>query len=113
MVSGVVLAAVNDWGDCVVDGVPTLKCLEVVIGNIIFISSTVAILVLFAMLIVGGIRFIWSGGNADKLKVARGTLTYAFIGLLFFVGAYLLLSIVDVLFLGGQGRIFRFEIPEL
>lgn len=106
-------AQIKDWGGCVVDGVPTLKCLEVVVGNIIFISSTVAILVLFGMLVFGAIRFILSGGNADKLKVAKGTLTYAFVGLLLFISAYLIINIVDILFLGGQGKLFRFEIPEL
>ena len=26
---------INDWGNCVVDDVPTLKCLEIVFGNIL------------------------------------------------------------------------------
>lgn len=103
---------VNDWGSCVVKGVPTLKCFEVVVNNLIFISSTFVIIFLLIMLIVGAIKFIMSGGSADKLKTAKSTLTYAFIGLLLFASAYLALNVIDVLFLGGTGKLMRFEIPE-
>lgn len=103
---------VNNWGNCVVDGVPTLKCLEVVVNNIISISSAFVVIFLFIMLIIGAIKLIVSGGSADKIKSAKATLTYAFGGLLLFVGAYLILNIIDILFLGGGGKLMRFEVPE-
>ena len=112
MLFGVAYAQVKDWGDCVVDGSPTLKCLEVVVSNIIFISSTISIIVLFVMLIVGGLRFVISAGNPEKIKNAKGTLTFALVGLGIFVGAYLIINTIDILFLGGTGKLLRFEIPE-
>ena len=108
-----VYAQVQDWGSCVVDGVPPLKCLEVVVSNIVFVTTTFALLILLIMLIIGAFRFIVSGGNQDKLKIAKGTITSAFIGLALFLGAYLLLNIIDILFLGGKGVLFRFEVPEM
>ncbi len=112
MFSFVAQAQVRDWGDCVVDGAPTIRCLEIVLNNLIFVSSTIAIIILLVMFLIGSIRFIVSGGNADKLKVAKSTIEYAFIGLFLFVGAYLIINIIDILFLGGGGKLFHFEIPQ-
>ncbi len=112
---GIAYAQVQDWGNCVADngnGAPTIKCLEIVVGNLVFISSTIAILILFVMLIIGALRFITSSGNADKIKNAKSTLTYAFLGLILFVAAYLIINVIDILFIGGQGKLLRLEIPE-
>lgn len=100
----------DEWGECVVDGVPTLKCLEVVFGNILTMSTAFIILVLFMMFVIGAFRYLTSFGNAEKVKKAQGTLRYAVIGFVLFVSTYLILNIIDILFLGGCGRIFRFEI---
>ncbi len=95
---------------CIVDGVPTLKCLEIVFSNILFMSSAFIVFVLFIMFLVGSFSYLTSFGNADKIKKAQGTLKYAIIGLILFVSAYLILRVIDAIFLGGQGTIFRFEI---
>ena len=48
-----VAAQVKDWntdvsqGGCLVDGVPTLKCMEVVMGNLLFMSGTIVMIVIF------------------------------------------------------------------
>lgn len=104
-------AAVSEWGDCVTpEGVPTLKCLEVVFGNIIFISTGLIILALFIMLVVGAFQYITSIGNPERIKKAQGTLKFALFGFILFMSAFLILKIIDVLFLGGAGKIFKFEI---
>lgn len=107
-------AQIQDWekSGCVVDGVPTLKCLEVVFGNILFMASALIVVVLFVMFVIGSIKYLTSGGDPEKIKSARGTLTYAIIGTALFLGAYLILNIIDVLFLGGMGKLFQFKIPE-
>ena len=102
---------INEWGDCVVDGVPTLKCLEVVFGNILVMASALIVLVLFVMLIVGAFSYLSSFGNPEKIKKAQGTIKFAIIGFALFVGSYLILNIIDILFLGGAGKIFKFELP--
>ncbi|PIP14700.1 hypothetical protein COW98_04150 [Candidatus Roizmanbacteria bacterium CG22_combo_CG10-13_8_21_14_all_35_9] len=104
---------IQEWGDCVTpEGVPTLKCLEVVFGNILFMSSAFIILVLFIMFIIGAFRYLTSFGNAEKMKKAKGTLTYALVGFILFVSAFLILKIIDVIFLGGNNQIFQFNIGE-
>lgn len=109
-----VFAQLKDWNEvegCIVDGIPTLKCLEVVFSNLLVMSSFFIVFVLFLMFVVGSFNYLTSFGNAEKIKKARSTLLYAVIGLVIFVSAYLILNIIDILFLGGQGKIFNFTIP--
>lgn len=95
---------------CVVDGVPTLKCLEIVFGNILFMASAFVLLILFIMFCIGSFGYLTSFGDAEKMQTARSTFTYAIIGLVLFVSAALILFIIDQLFLGGKGAIFNFKI---
>ena len=106
------LAQIQDWGACVVDGVPTLKCLEVVIANILFMSNALILLVLFVMFIIGSFKYLTSLGNPEKIEEAKGTFKWAIIGLIVYVSAYLILNFIDVLFLGGKGDIFRLKIGD-
>lgn len=116
---GVVYAqTLQEWGDpnvigssgCLVDGVPTLKCFEIVFGNILLMASSLIGLVLFIMFVVGSFSYITSLGNPEKIKKAQGTLKYAIFGLVLFVCSFLILKIIDVIFLGGHNRIFQFTI---
>ncbi|PIQ72229.1 hypothetical protein COS50_02215 [Candidatus Roizmanbacteria bacterium CG03_land_8_20_14_0_80_35_26] len=100
----------SDPNCCIVDGVPTLKCFEVVFGNILFMASAFVVLVLFIMFVVGAFRYLTSFGNAEKVKKAQGTLKYALIGFILFISAYLILNIIDIIFLGGKGNIFKFNL---
>lgn len=107
----------QDWdggGDpsksCVVDGVPTLKCLEIVFGNLLFMASAFVVLILFVMFVIGSFNYLTSFGDQEKMQTARSTFTYAIIGLVLFVSAGLILVIIDFLFLGGKGAIFEFKI---
>ena len=111
-----VSAQIKDWTNtttgesCVVDGVPTLKCLEIVFGNILYMSSFFIIIVLFIMFVVGSFRYLTSFGNAERIKKAQGTLKYALIGFILYASAFLILTIIDKLFLGGTGNIFKFNL---
>lgn len=112
-----VFAAIKEWGDCTEPpndpaGVPTLKCLEVVFGNLLTMTSGLVVLVLFIMFLIGSFQYLTSLGSPEKLKKAMGTLKYAIFGFVLFVSAFLILKIIDFLFLGGQGKIFEFKIGE-
>ncbi|NTU73139.1 hypothetical protein HGB07_03130 [Candidatus Roizmanbacteria bacterium] len=98
--------------NCIVDGVPTLKCLEIVSGNLLFLSSAFIILVLFVMFIMGGYLYLTSFGSPEKVKKAQGTIRYALIGLILYVSSFLILKTIDFLFLGNNNMIFKFEIPS-
>jgi len=101
----------NPWGDCVVDGVPTLKCFEVVFDNILRVSSAFVILALFIMVTVAGFQYLTAFGNPEKIKKAQGTIRYAIIGFVIFLASFLIIKTIDVLFLGGTGSLLRFDIP--
>jgi hypothetical protein len=109
-----VYAQVNDWqsSGCMVDGVPTLKCFEVVFGNMLNIASSLIIVVLFIMFVNGAFHYLTSLGNPEKLKKAQGTLRYAVIGFIIFIASFLILNVIDTLFLGGKGDLFKFNIGE-
>lgn len=105
-------AQIQNWEDsgCVVNGVPTLKCFEVVFSNIIFMSSSLIVVVLFIMLFMGGFSYLTSFGNPEKVKKAQSTLRYAIIGVVLFISSFLILKTIDYLFLGNCGRIFTLNI---
>ena len=112
-VSAQIPGQINPWGDCVVDGIPTLKCLEIIFGNILLMSSFFIIIVLFIMFVVGSFRYLTSFGNAERIKKAQGTLKYALIGFILFVSAFLILTIIQKLFLGSGGpNLFEFNIGQ-
>lgn len=102
---------IRTWDSCSVDGVPTLQCLEIVYTNVLFIASGLVGVILFAMVLYGGFLYLTSLGDKAKVTSAQNTIKWAIIGLVFMLASYLILTIIDVLFLGGQGTIFRLNIP--
>jgi hypothetical protein len=110
-----VYGQVRSWDapgkSCLVDGVPTLQCLEVVYDNLLYISSWFVMLILFLMLVYGGVQFMLSFGDSGKIESAKNTIWYALMGLGLFSSSYLILWIIDYTFLGGKGLIFQFKIP--
>lgn len=104
-------AQIKAWNPtCLVDGVPTLKCLEDVFGNILFAASALIVIVLFIMFVVGSFNYLTSAGNPERVKKAQGTLKYALFGFILFISAFLILNVVDFLFLGGRGNLFKLNI---
>lgn len=114
----ILLAQLQDWKEissdpvngCLVDGVPTLKCLEVAFGNILFMSAALIVVILFIMFVIGAFYYLTSFGNPERVKKAQGTLKFALIGFILFVGSYLILKSIDCLFLGCQGQLFNLKI---
>lgn len=102
----------TSWDSCMPDGVPTFSCLEIVFGNILKMASAFIVLVLFVMFVIGAFNYLTSFGNAEKVKKAQGTLKYALLGFVLFISSYLILNIIDILFLGGRGDIFRFNLSN-
>lgn len=73
-------------------------------------SSAFIVLVLFIMFVIGSFSYLTSLGNAEKIKKAQGTLRYALIGFILFISSFLFLKIIDIIFLGGNGDIFKFTL---
>lgn len=108
----VTYAQTKEWGDCVIDGVPSLKCIEVVFSNLLFMSNIFIIFVLFIMFVIGSFKFLTSLGNPDQVEGAKGTFKWALIGLGLYLSSYLILTLIDIIFLGGNGLIFQFKIGD-
>jgi hypothetical protein len=73
-----------------------------VVSRVITIALVVATLIALAFLIYGGIRWILSGGEKEKVEEARGTIIAALVGLVITFLAYFLINIVFNLFGIGQ-----------
>jgi len=69
-----------------------------IISALIPYIFTIAGLVLFIMLIMGGFGLLTSGGNPDKVNAAKGKLTSALIGFVIIFVSYWLMKILEIVF---------------
>lgn len=90
--------------------VATIQGLGCMLANILSIGVTGIGLAGFVMFLVGSFSYLLSGGNSKTTEQARGTFTYAVIGLVVALSAIIILRII-VAFTGVQ-RILQFEIPS-
>lgn len=86
--------------------VPTLYGLEGIVENILGIIVPVVGAILLLMLIVGGFKYITSGGEKEAAAQAKGTLTYAVIGLVVVLSAWLVIRLLES-FTGLDLHIFK------
>lgn len=77
-----------DWGSCVVDGVATLSCVPVVFVNVVNAALTFSGVTALIFIIYSGLVLMNSGGDQKKVASAKGTLTYAIIGLVLILLAF-------------------------
>jgi len=68
-------------GTCVKDGIATIQGFECLYKNVLQVIVGLAGLVFFAMFLVGGFKYLTSGGDPKKAAAATSTLTSALIGL--------------------------------
>ncbi|MEK7559025.1 MAG: pilin [Patescibacteria group bacterium] len=84
------------WTDCLSpEGVATLNCIPIVFSNIVnwalILSGTTALF----FVIISGTRYIRSGGDQEKIKGARETLTYAIIGLVIILLSFGIINFIS------------------
>jgi hypothetical protein len=61
------------------------------IGSLLSLAG----IALFVMILIGGFKYITSGGNPEAAAGARNTITYSVIGLIVVAGAYLVLVVIE------------------
>lgn len=61
-----------------------------IINTILFVLGIVAVI----MIIIGGIRYVTSNGNAQQVNSAKDTVLYAVIGLIIAIMAYAIVNFV-------------------
>ncbi len=80
-------------GDC---GGGNQKTLDGVVGAIVNILSVIVGIAAVIMIIIGGFRFITSGGDSGRITSARQTIVYALIGLVIAISAEtIVLTLLD------------------
>jgi len=70
------------------------KIISFLIQSIFVVAGLIA----FILLIVGGVRWITSGGDKEKTAKAQSTITAAVIGLLIVFAAWALIKLLEVIF---------------
>lgn len=86
--------------------VATLKGLETIFFNVASVALGLAGIALFIMLIVGGFKYLTAGADRDKPQAARNALTYAFMGFIVVIAAFLILRFISE-FTGVDVKIFK------
>lgn len=69
--------------------------LQELVQRIINLIVPAGFIVLLIMLIVGGFKYLTSGGEPKSISSASGTLTWALLGMLFLVLIWLLLKLIE------------------
>lgn len=82
------------FGSGDLSGIAKISDLQTLIGNVIGYALGFAGIVLFVLLIVGGFKFITSGGDPKAVEGARKTLTSAIAGLVIILISYLILVLI-------------------
>jgi len=82
------------WESCSYDTVASITCLECVVQTILNFAIRLAGIVFFIMLLVGGFKYLTSGGDSKATESAQKTLTYAILGLALLFGGWLILLFI-------------------
>lgn len=80
-------------------GVKLEDGIKTVVNILLFVLGAIAVI----MIIIGGIRYTTSNGDASSIKGAKDTILYAVIGLVVAILAYAIVNFVLGAF-GGNGR---------
>lgn len=71
-----------------------------IVGNVITILLIIAIVLALIFLVLGGIRWILSGGDKGKIDQARSMITAAIVGLLLALLAFFIVNIISIVVTG-------------
>jgi hypothetical protein len=68
------------------------------VAAVIKFALIIAALIAFAFLIIGGIKWILSGGDKDAMGKAQGSITSALVGLIVVFAAWAIIRLIEVFF---------------
>lgn len=89
--------------------VATIQGLECLIANVFMVFLTILGLAGFVMFLVGSFRWLVSGGNTKGTETARNTMTFAVIGIVLALSAFIILSLISQFI--GIDELMEFRIP--
>lgn len=118
LVSGALLApapalaqAPQAWsGICVENGVATIQGIQCLLANLLSVAIPMIGFAAFIMFIIGGFKYLLSGGNPKGTESARNTMKFAVVGIVISLSAFILLNLISQ-FTGVQ-EILDVNIPD-
>lgn len=82
-----------------------------IVSTIIKLILVVAALIAFFFLVVGGIKWITSGGDKEQTAKAQGTITAALVGLVIVFAAWAIIRLIEAFF--GIEILTKLTIPQV
>jgi len=82
-------------GDIPTGGLPIVAK---VIGNAITFMLIITVILTLIFLVWGGVQWIQSGGDKQKVAQARSRITYSIIGLIIALAAFFILNVIGFMF---------------
>ncbi len=89
--------------------VATIQGFGCLLANVFSVAITVIGLAAFAMLLYGAFRYQLSGGNSKGVEDARKTITFALIGVVVALSAFIILNLIAQF--TGVDEVTEFQIP--
>lgn len=106
-------AQTEAWSGVCVDtvntDVATIQGFQCLIANVLSVALTLIGIAGFIMLVVGSMRWMLSGGNAQNVEKAKNTMTFAVVGLIVGLSSFIILNLVAEF--TGVKSILQFTIP--
>jgi hypothetical protein len=89
-------AQTTDWTEsgCVEDGVATLRCIPVVMQNVINFLIVFAAVICVFMIIFAGYKFVTSEGDPEKISTARKAALYGIGGFILVLLSFFLMNVI-------------------
>ncbi len=84
------------WDSCIdpSTGIATLRCIPVVIKNLVNWALIFAGVVALFLIVYAGFKFVTSQGDSTQVDSAKKTLTYAIVGLLLILLSFAILNLI-------------------
>jgi len=101
--------AANTWSDPSGNDPAKFSDIEVIFSNVIGVLIPFAGVAIFIMILIGGFKYLTSAGDPKATASASQTITWAIVGLLFLIGAWLVLVFIKQI---TGIDVTLFEIPK-
>jgi hypothetical protein len=107
-------AQTQDWDvistGCSENSVATIQGIGCLLANVLSVALTLIGLASFIMIIVGGFKYLAMGSNQQHAESAKKTITFAIIGIVVALSAFIVLNIVSSF--TGLDSIMDFALPN-
>lgn len=90
--------------------VATIQGFQCLLANVLSVALTLLGLVGFVMIVVASLRYLLSGGNSQNVEKSKQTISYAVIGIIVALSAFIILNLISEF--TGVKSILKFSIPD-